>query len=324
VVDYKPLSFDRLRDDLRFLLTKMKRPRVGWHDPNFGVRFNDYLDAIEDAVPPDRMDHVAESSLSLLSEPHLKRLQKAGFKAILPGIESWYDLGNKSKSGARKGKEKVQQISDHINLMMEYIPYVQANFVLGLDCDEGKEPFELTKEFIDETPAVFPGYSLLSAFGQAAPLNLELQKAGRVLPFPFHFLNNHHAMNVRPKNYAWTEFYDLVIDLTEYTFSWKSIARRFRAQGSTIPGWMNVLRAVSSEGFGRMKYYRTIRALLDSDITVRRFFEGETTTIPQFYIDRIKNDLGDLWQYLPEGALEHDPQAYLKKHEAEQELVKIG
>ncbi len=324
VVDYKPLSFDRLRTDLRFLLTKMKRPRVGWHDPNFGVRFNDYLDAIEDAVPPNRMDHVAESSLSLLSEPHLKRLQKAGFKAILPGIESWYDLGNKSKSGARKGKEKVQQISDHINLMMEYIPYVQANFVLGLDCDKGKEPFELTKEFIDTTPAVFPGYSLLSAFGQAAPLNLELQRAGRVLPFPFHFLNNHHAMNVRPKNYSWTEFYDLVIDLTEHSFSWKSIARRFRAQGSTIPGWMNVLRAVSSEGFGRIKYYRTIRALLDSDITVRRFFEGETTTIPQFYLDRIKNDLGDLWQYLPDGALEHDPQAYLKKHEAEQEVVQIG
>jgi hypothetical protein len=208
--------------------------------------------------------------------------------------------------------------------MMEYIPYVQANFVLGLDCDEGKEPFELTKEFIDKTPAVFPGYSLLSAFGQAAPLNLELQKAGRVLPFPFHFLNNHHAMNVRPKNYAWTEFYDLLIDLTEHTFSWKSIVRRFRAQGSTIPGWMNVLRAVSSEGFGRMKYYRTIRALLDSDITVRKFFEGETTTIPQFYIDRIKNDLGDLWQYLPEGALEHDPQAYLKRHEAEREVVQIG
>ena len=30
VVDYKPLSFDRLREDLRFLRTKMKRPRVGW------------------------------------------------------------------------------------------------------------------------------------------------------------------------------------------------------------------------------------------------------------------------------------------------------
>ncbi len=324
VVDYKPLDFGQMRDDLRFLLGKMKRPRVGWHDPNFGVRFNDYMDAIEDAVPPNSMDHVAESSLSLLSEPHLQRLQKTGFKAILPGIESWYDLGNKSKSGARKGKEKVEQVSEHINLMFKYIPYVQANFVLGLDSDSGTEPFELTKDFIDKTPAAFPGYSLLSAFGQAAPLNLELQRDKRVLPFPFHFLNNHHAMNVRPKNYGWTEFYDNVIGLTEHTFSWSRIARRFKAQGSTIPGWMNVLRAVSSEGFGRMKYYRMIRNLLDSDLTVRRFFEGETTEIPQFYINRIKNDLGDFWHYLPEGALEHDPNAYIKKHEAKSELVQMG
>ena len=323
VVDYKPLSFDQLRDDLRFLLKKMKRPRVGWHDPNFGIRFNDYLDAIEDAVPPNRIDHIAESSLSLLSEPHLKRLQRNGFKAILPGIESWYDLGNKSKSGKRRGEEKVQQISDHINLIFQYVPYLQANFVLGLDCDEGSEPFELTKRFVDTTPAAFPGYSLLSAFGEAAPLNLELQEADRVLPFPFHFLNNHHAMNVRPKNYGWTEFYDRVIDLTEYTWSWKSIARRFKAQGPTIPGWMNFLRAVSSEGFGRMKYYRTIRELLDSDITVRRFFEGETTEVPSFYTDRIKRDLGDLWHFLPDGAIEHDPKAYLTKHRANQEVVPL-
>ena len=62
------------------------------------MRFDDYMDAIEAAVPPGRMRHIAESSLSLLSEPHLKRLRQNGFQAILPGIESWYDLGNKSKT----------------------------------------------------------------------------------------------------------------------------------------------------------------------------------------------------------------------------------
>ena len=96
-----------LRDDLAFLLTKIKNPIVGWHDPNFGVRFDDYMEAVEAAVPPGRMRHIAESSLSLLSEPHLKRLRKNGFQAILPGIESWYDLGNKSKT-RRTGMDKVQ------------------------------------------------------------------------------------------------------------------------------------------------------------------------------------------------------------------------
>ncbi|MFL5532328.1 MAG: radical SAM protein, partial [Gemmatimonadales bacterium] len=96
-VDYQPLGFGRLRDDLKFLLTKIKNPIVGWHDPNFGVRFDDYMEAVESAVPRGSMRHIAESSLSLLSEAHVKRLERNGFDALLPGIESWYDLGNKSK-----------------------------------------------------------------------------------------------------------------------------------------------------------------------------------------------------------------------------------
>jgi len=324
VVDYKPLSFDALREDLKFLLKTIKRPRLGWHDPNFGIRFNDYMDAIEDVVPPGSMDHVAESSLSILSEDHLKRLKKNGFRAILPGIESWYDMGNKSKSGKRSGAEKVKQISDHINLIMEYIPYVQANFVLGLDSDKGEEPFELTKKFIDTTPGAFPGYSLLSAFGQAAPLNLSLQRDRRVLPFPFHFLNNHHAMNVKPLNYEWIEFYDHVIDVTKHSFNRRSIWNRFRSQGSTIPGWMNLLRAVSSEGFGRIKYFTRLRGLLQTDKQLQKFFDGETTQVPTFYVERIKRDLGPLWDHLPKGALDHDPNAYLKREEAEPELVQLG
>ena len=198
VVPYQPLAFDVLQDDLRFLLTKFRRPLVAWHDPNFGVRFDDYLDAIEEAVPPGRMNFIAESSLSLLSEAHLKRLQKNGFKAVLPGIESWFGLSNKSKTGANVGMDKVRQVSEHVNMILRYIPYIQTNFVLGLDVDEGAEPFELTKRFLDMTPGAFPGYSLLTAFGQAAPLNLEYQQAGRVVAVPIFFLNNNHAMYVRP------------------------------------------------------------------------------------------------------------------------------
>ena len=96
---------------------------------------------------------------------------------------------------------------------------MQANFVLGLDVDQGSEPFELTKQFLDRSPGAFPGFSLFTAFGRAAPLNLELQRDGRVLPFPFHFLDNNQAMNVCPRHYDWPEFYDHLVDLTGYAFS---------------------------------------------------------------------------------------------------------
>jgi succinate dehydrogenase flavin-adding protein (antitoxin of CptAB toxin-antitoxin module) len=48
---------------------------------------------------------------------------------------------------------------------------------------------------------------------------------------------------------------------------------------------MNFVRAISSEGFGRIKYHRKIRRMLDEDITVQQFFEGETTELPAFYCE---------------------------------------
>ena len=312
VVPYQPLELDVIKEDLRFLLRKFRRPRIGWHDPNFGVQFNEYMDAIEQAVPPDSVDFIAESSLSLLSEPHLRRLKQNGFKGLLPGIESWYVLGNKSKTGKMQGIDKVRQVSEHVNLIMRYIPYVQTNFVLGLDVDEGPEPFELTKRFVDMTPGAFPVYSLLSAFGQSAPLNVEYQRASRVLPVPFRFVNAYQDMNVKPKHYSWPDFYDHVIDLSKYSYSWHSIINRYRAIKAMIPRWMNVLRAVSSSGFGRIKYYEEVRRRLDVDQQFRRFFEQETRELPQFYVERVRKELGLLWKWLPEGALCHDPNAYLK------------
>lgn len=122
-------------------------------------------------------------------------------------------------------------------------------------------------------------------------------------------------MNVRPAHYSWTEFYDYLVDLMAYSFSCRSIRRRLSAQGPKLDGLVNLIRAISSEGFGRLKYHRTIRERLDSDIHLRRFLEGETVEIPEFYREHVRRKLGPLWEFLPEGALSHDPNAYLKKQQ---------
>src|SRR3546814_19645986 len=113
VVPYQPLPFEEIGNDLRFLKTKMRRPRVGWHDPNFGVRFEDYMAVLEAAVPQGGMRFIAESSLSLLSEAHVKRLQPNGFAAVLPGLEPWYDLSHKTKTGGRTADDKLGQGADN-------------------------------------------------------------------------------------------------------------------------------------------------------------------------------------------------------------------
>ena len=103
-----------------------------------------------------------------------------------------------------------------------------------------------------------------------------------------------------------------MIDLVEYTYSWSAIFKRAKSNKQTIPRWMNVVRAVSSEGFGRIKYHGEVRRRLDTDRPFRRYFEQETTELPQFYMDLARRDLGSLWKWLPEGAMNHDPYAYLK------------
>jgi hypothetical protein len=313
VVPYQQLSFQVMQEDLKFLLTKYKKPLVGWHDPNFGIRFKENMEAISSAVPKDSFTFIAESSLSVLTEDHLKMMKQNGFKALLPGIESWYDMGNKSRSAHLGAEQKLQQVSEQVNMILSYVPYIQTNFVMGLDGDAGNEPFELTKRFVDKSPGAFPGYSLLTSFGEAAPLNMEYQREGRVIPFPFHFLNNHLAMNLKPRNYEWVEFYDKVIDLTEYTFSKKAIYRRFISTSHSTAKWMNFMRAVSSEGYGRIRFFKKVRQNLASDRSFRAYFEKETRQLPQFYTDIIKKDLGVWWQWLPKEALDHDENAYLRK-----------
>ena len=78
-----------------------------------------------------------------------------------------------------------------------------------------------------------------------------------------------------------------------------------------VPRLMNVVRAVSSEGFGRIAYYREIRRRLDTDLPLRRYFEQETTELPEFFAAQIRRDLGPFWSFLPPEALQHDQNAYL-------------
>lgn len=310
VVDYRPLPFDQLREDLRFLLTKRRRPLVGWHDPNFGVRFNDYMQAIEDTVPAGRMRFVAESSLSLLSEAHLKRLKANGFVGMMPGIESWFEHGAKSKTGRSNGMDKVRQVSDHVNMVLRYIPFVQTNFVLGLDSDRGAEPFELTRRFIDTTPGAYPIFNMFTAYGRAAPLNLELQRADRVLPFPFFFLDGNHAMNVKPLNYEWRDLYQLSADLTRYAFTGARVWRRLAANRGLFMRSTNFARGHFS--LKRVDFHHRIHELLDSSPQMREFFEGTSEKLPKFYIARMRRALGPLWDALPPGAVTHDQNAFRK------------
>ncbi len=46
--------------------------------------------------------------------------------------------------------------------------------------------------------------------------------------------------------------------------------------------------------------------------------------LPEFYHNRIRHDLGPMYQYLPEGAIYHDPTAYLGSVAEEPALAPVA
>jgi hypothetical protein len=84
-----------------------------------------------------------------------------------------------------------------------------------------------------------------------------------------------------------------------------------------------VVRAVSTEGFGRLKYYKEIRARLDTDRQFSPYFEQEADELPAFYTDMVRRDLGTLWDRLPTGSQNHDPYGYLKSERSATQLVSV-
>jgi hypothetical protein len=319
-IPYQPMPFQELVDDLRYTQERFGRnTMVGWHDPNFGVRFKDYMHVIEESGT--RLLHIAESSLSLLGEDNLKALQRNNFAAMLPGVESWFDFN--AKGGARKlvGREKVVRVAEHLNLIQSYVPYVQANFVLGLDCDAGEEPWELTKEFVDRAPGILPGFSLITDF-QNSPLSAQLRKDRRTTCVPYALLDNNFASNVKLKNYGPIEFYDRTIDLMEHAWSWSAIAKRFRANPRPTVKILNVGRGLT-EGRDRLRHHREMRQRLVEDAAFRRFAAGEVLEPPAFFFEAIRSQLGRYSEWLPPELL--TPAGFVRSEErADSENVAVA
>jgi hypothetical protein len=295
-IPYRSLPRAQTIEDLRFVEGRYGAGTiVFWHDPNFGVRFDEVTAIIEESGTS--LMHGGESSLSLLSEEHLKAMQRNHWVVQVPGIESWNGFGEKGATGGASGREKVRRVADHVNLIMSYVPYVQANLVTGLDQDQGEEPFELTKAFLDLAPGVFPGFSMITDFHNA-PFSAQLAAEGRGLSVPYPMLDNTSALNVRLKHYGLTEFLDRQIELQRYSWSARSIYRRLRANRGPYVKAVNLGRAFT-EGGWRRSVFESLRRLVADDPSFQRHYDGAQAEAPQYFFDEIKRMLGDWAKWLP-------------------------
>jgi hypothetical protein len=296
--DYRPLPYDQIREDLTFLRRALPKPVVAWHDPNFGVRFNDYMRIIDESEGPGSIRFVAESSLSLLSDAHLDELKRRGFIGLIVGIESWFDFNDKARQGSKAGREKMEAVADHVNRIARRIPYIQTNFVWGLDQDAGPLPFELNKRFVDLAPAAFPSHSVFTAYGNAAPIGVELEREQRVLDMPFQFLDTASIHNVQLKNYSAVEFYDRLSDVVSHSYSARATFRRLKGNAhpvSSIAPWMNVIRSVASRS--RVGHYAKLGRRFATDRDFQAFANRDLAA-PAFFRGAVKAEIGPFYDHL--------------------------
>jgi hypothetical protein len=176
---YAPLDPDQLTADLRFVARRFPKAVVAYHDPNFAVRFDRTMDAIEAAGPPFPR-YVMNCSLSVLRPDRLARLRRTNCVFVAPGVESWYDYGDKAAAGGRQGRDKLEYVVGRFHEIRQSVPGLQANFLFGTDEDRGREPAELTAEFVRRLPYVWPNVNTPTPYG-GTPLFDRYLAEGRVL-----------------------------------------------------------------------------------------------------------------------------------------------
>jgi hypothetical protein len=284
------LPSDRLAADLEYVARRHPDVLVAYHDPNFGVQFDQTLDAIETVPAGARNPYIIESSLSVLKPSRLERLRRTRCAYVVAGVESWADYSNKSGAGpALGGWEKLEKVAAHFHEMHASIPGFQANFVFGTDADRGREPLELTKEFVRRAPFAWPGVNIPTPFGRT-PFFDRLASEGRILrsmPFAFYY---DPFLTFIPAHYTPVAYYDLLIDLFSLVTSREMWVRRLARRIHPLVKFIHAVQALGMRHeLGQIK---RLRALIAESPGMRAFHEGRSDELPEFYHRQLEKMLG--------------------------------
>ncbi|MEE8466041.1 MAG: radical SAM protein, partial [Dehalococcoidia bacterium] len=170
-----------------------------------------------------------------------------------------------------------------------YVSGLQVNLLFGLDTDAGKEPVELTKEFMSLTPFAWPVLNIPVPFG-GTPLHDNYLAENRVLetmPFSFYYFP---YLVTTLKNYDPATYYqgllDMLLHYANLRFLWRRIGTA-NSQSLRLLYTVRTLRA--KEGIGQ---FRKILQMLTTDNQFRDFHNGDSTRLPEFYHHEFERLLG--------------------------------
>jgi radical SAM superfamily enzyme YgiQ (UPF0313 family) len=282
---FTPLPKEGLAEDLRFLARKHPGALVAFHDPNFAIRFDETMELIEGvgATRPNR--YLMECSLSVLRPDRLARLRRTGCIAIAPGVESWFDYGDKLGMRAQSGRDKLE----HVIELHRYVPGLQANFLFGTDQDRGSEPADATIEFISRLPFVWPNVNIPTPYG-GTPMFERALAEGRILrSMPLSFYCAPYLV-MQPRHYDPISYYRHLLRIHEACTSWSILVRRVGSSGPAPVRLVHLLQTLAHRD--QLAETRRILHALETDRAFRAFHDGSSKRLPEFYHHRFEQRLG--------------------------------
>ncbi len=286
---YTVLPTDRLEADLRFVIEKYPNTLIAFHDPNFGVKFDQVLEVLERVPHRSRRRYILESSLSILRDRRLERLKEVGCLYVAPGVESWAAYSNKSGiTPTVSPRDKLERVVEHFRLIHEYIPGIHCDFIFGLDTDHGEEPVELIREFMSRVPFVWPYINIPVPFG-GTPLYDQYLKEGRILSsMPFFFYYAPYLVTTL-SNYGPVGFYERLAAMSAQVASTSAFLSRMRATSGRMRT-VYILRTLTERNM--LAGYRRLLESLRASRELRTFHEGESHSLPEFYHHLLESQLG--------------------------------
>ena len=293
---YRALPAERLAADLRYAAQHFPGTLLAFYDPNFAVRFDETMAVFAQIPPGQHNPYIVESSLTNLRLPRLQRLRDTNCAVMAPGIESWAAYSNKAGVGQTINKPKVEQVVAHFRVLVDYVPYVGANFIFGLDHDQGDEPFELTKEFIVKTPFVWPSLNTPIPYG-GTPLYDQLAGEDRILKsLPFSFYNLPY-LPIILKHYDPITYMQKMVELYTLVGSPRMLAQRWGSIPALLGKSVHTLRTGLARH--RLGIFKTLLHRLQTDRQVLAFHTGQTEVLPDFYAHLYHRHLGQYADLMP-------------------------
>jgi hypothetical protein len=237
-----------------------------------------------------------ETSLAVLDERRLARLQAAGCRLLATGVESWSAYSAKAGMAPETGQRKLELVLGHLETVSRHVPFVQATFILGLDCDEGEEPFALTEAFIRRAPDVWPYLNVPFAYG-GTPFHARAKAEGRLLAtMPFSCYKNPY-LTVRLAHYDPIAYMDGMARLHGILASPRQLSRHLAAARTPAARLEHLVRAVSVRPYARA--LRSMADLMRRDGDLHAFHEGRSGALPDLYRAVHARQLGPFAELMP-------------------------